>query len=73
MGIEPTPQAWEARVLPLNYTRLRAELVTCPGRGMQSKYHLSATFQWPRTVNEAEESSKKELAGPSSALLAYPR
>jgi hypothetical protein len=21
MGIEPTPQAWEARVLPLNYTR----------------------------------------------------
>ena len=23
MGIEPTPQAWEARVLPLNYTRLR--------------------------------------------------
>ena len=21
MGIEPTPQAWEAGVLPLNYTR----------------------------------------------------
>jgi hypothetical protein len=21
MGIEPTPQAWEARILPLNYTR----------------------------------------------------
>ena len=21
MGIEPTSQAWEARVLPLNYTR----------------------------------------------------
>jgi hypothetical protein len=22
MGIEPTPQAWEAGVLPLNYTRM---------------------------------------------------
>lgn len=22
MGIEPTPLAWEARVLPLNYTRM---------------------------------------------------
>ncbi len=27
MGIEPTPSAWEAEVLPLNYTRLR-ELAT---------------------------------------------
>jgi hypothetical protein len=25
MGIEPTPEAWEAAVLPLNYTRLRNE------------------------------------------------
>ena len=25
MGIEPTPSAWKAEVLPLNYTRL-----TCP-------------------------------------------
>lgn len=24
MGIEPTPEAWEASVLPLNYTRLYA-------------------------------------------------
>ena len=23
MGIEPTPSAWKAEVLPLNYTRLR--------------------------------------------------
>jgi hypothetical protein len=23
MGIEPTSQAWEARILPLNYTRNR--------------------------------------------------
>lgn len=24
MGIEPTPSAWKAEVLPLNYTRLTA-------------------------------------------------
>ncbi len=24
MGIEPTPSAWKAEVLPLNYTRFRA-------------------------------------------------
>jgi hypothetical protein len=26
MGIEPTYQAWEARVLPLNYTRVSGNL-----------------------------------------------
>ncbi len=26
MGIEPTPSAWEAEVLPLNYTRVPIEL-----------------------------------------------
>ncbi len=25
MGIEPTPEAWEAAVLPLNYTRSGAQ------------------------------------------------
>jgi hypothetical protein len=28
MGIEPTCQAWEARILPLNYTRIAEERVT---------------------------------------------
>ncbi len=27
MGIEPTPQAWEAGILPLNYTRKKMRLV----------------------------------------------
>ncbi len=26
-GIEPSSQAWEARILPLNHTRLRPECV----------------------------------------------
>ena len=32
MGIEPTPSAWKAEVLPLNYTRriLRTPYVACP-------------------------------------------
>ena len=31
-GIEPSPQAWEARVLPLNYTRYALERVLLAGR-----------------------------------------
>ncbi len=26
MGIEPTSKAWEAFILPLNYTRIRGEI-----------------------------------------------
>jgi hypothetical protein len=34
MGIEPTPEAWEAAVLPLNYTRpIPSEMDTLPLRG----------------------------------------
>jgi hypothetical protein len=29
MGIEPTLAAWEAAVLPLNYTRVRADTLRC--------------------------------------------
>src|SRR6478735_6620642 len=32
MGIEPTLAAWEAAVLPLNYTRARPESKPGPGR-----------------------------------------
>jgi hypothetical protein len=28
MGIEPTPPAWEAGVLPLNYTRSKVYYIT---------------------------------------------
>ncbi len=30
MGIEPTFEAWEAPVLPLNYTRMRLPFLTIP-------------------------------------------
>ena len=29
MGIEPTPSAWKAEVLPLNYTRLFVPAESC--------------------------------------------
>ena len=29
MGIEPTTSAWEAEVLPLNYTRMINIITTC--------------------------------------------
>jgi hypothetical protein len=32
MGIEPTFLAWEANVLPLNYTRLKREFYSTPIR-----------------------------------------
>ena len=41
MGIEPTPSAWEAEVLPLNYTRVRASAVLGRGYG-DSKRILAA-------------------------------
>ncbi len=28
MGIEPTSQAWEARILPMNYTRIDKGIIT---------------------------------------------
>ncbi len=31
MGIEPTLSAWEAEVLPLNYTRTRPDSRACGG------------------------------------------
>ncbi len=31
MGIEPTYHAWEARVLPLNYTRVSGDIADDPG------------------------------------------
>ncbi len=36
MGIEPTLEAWEAPVLPLNYTRLPGNLNEHPGRRKQT-------------------------------------
>lgn len=39
MGIEPTPQAWEAHVLPLNYTRVAATLLPGNLSGGNCKTH----------------------------------
>ena len=37
MGIEPTLEAWEAAVLPLNYTRLKGRHYSGSGDSLQSR------------------------------------
>jgi hypothetical protein len=44
MGIEPTPSAWKAEVLPLNYTRELAE----SGPALEFFTHPSAVSCWWR-------------------------
>lgn len=39
-GIEPSPQAWEAGVLPLNYTRI-SDLIIISYRAKKNQAHLS--------------------------------
>lgn len=44
MGIEPTPTAWEAIVLPLNYARLNLVEI----RGVEP---LTSSMPWMRSPN----------------------
>ena len=37
MGIEPTSQAWEARILPMNYTRISLRYYNTLGLEMQGE------------------------------------
>ena len=46
MGIEPTPSAWKAEVLPLNYTRLAT-----PNSGFQ---HSGLTRSKPTAFHSAD-------------------
>jgi hypothetical protein len=51
MGIEPTLAAWEAAVLPLNYTRLKARFYSGPRCvGKRTPVQLSA---YRYSTNEA--------------------
>ena len=63
-GIEPSSQAWEARILPLNHTRFRGvpSLFSIEGRSRQSINDVAASrdrswvernveFQYLLTVN----------------------
>ena len=54
MGIEPTPSAWEAEVLPLNYTRvvadsMRSKTNSQPGHdiGWATTSHVEAGLRVP--------------------------
>lgn len=38
MGIEPTSQAWEAGILPMNYTRISLRYYSTTGKEMQEEF-----------------------------------
>ena len=38
MGIEPTSQAWEARILPMNYTRIDRKDYSIPPWKKQAEF-----------------------------------
>lgn len=62
MGIEPTLAAWEAAVLPLNYTR--AERSLCPPRG---GWQRGGTHVAPR-----RQSAQKLLPKVTNTLVSLP-
>ncbi len=50
MGIEPTLLAWEAKVLPLNYTRVEQAAIIrgYPLPGKKNTPHKAGCFRRPR-------------------------
>ena len=63
MGIEPTPQAWEAHVLPLNYTRsFRGRVRISEAHPMQPKSLCPMPYAITcRSLENQEISGKKSL------------
>ena len=57
MGIEPTPSAWKAEVLPLNYTRITRTLTA----GNPATSHTLATHDPPSYPPHCLVSSKSSL------------
>jgi hypothetical protein len=55
MGIEPTPSAWKAEVLPLNYTRSFTIMYN-----LLQSFFLSSTHHSNRVEGEGFEPSKAE-------------
>ena len=52
MGIEPTLFAWEAKVLPLNYTRRKSDYRSDPLPALKpGMHHIQAAKQTPIIFN----------------------
>lgn len=63
MGIEPTPSAWEAEVLPLNYTRIEIDF---PG------FHATCKAGTPRCADRvAGLEVRISLISPPPAVLIH--
>ena len=63
-GIEPSPQAWEARILPLNYTRSGKRFCLIPNSSPLKEEKLSETFIFwaPELIPNLLNFAKKALA-----------
>jgi hypothetical protein len=65
MGIEPTLAAWEAAVLPLNYTRMDAPILWRDGNGSNRVCGrpTSATGAWhlPKHLNQLGKMAVRSL------------
>ena len=72
-GIEPSPQAWEARVLPLNYTRFANWVETNEGR-IRFKVQVSGvpSFQMPEGDRSPPGGGTRPSEGVSSAQMQVP-
>ncbi len=73
MGIEPTYAAWEAAVLPLNYTRNRSAYIASmdclEATVRRHSDPVSLGLRWRRAepVAQAEERRMSRCAGPAKA------
>jgi hypothetical protein len=73
MGIEPTLRAWEAPVLPLNYTRIRNRLYTRPAReGRKAKDCLTQRRQGAKKFKTCHCCLDPIAVGAATGALARP-
>ena len=75
MGIEPTPSAWEADVLPLNYTRLSSKNGAAEGnRTLITRLATlrSTTELQPHGAGEGNRTLVTSLEGWSFTIKLHP-
>jgi hypothetical protein len=63
-GIEPSSQAWEARILPLNHTRFSASILAAPA--------ALTSLNWPCPICVASISWFHRRRRPARQLLQFP-
>ena len=79
MGVEPTYAAWEAAVLPMNYTRESFFIIVASGRIVKTKFGLQKRLPFGRrfcvTGHRASAgfARRAEPLRPSAGYMSYPQ